>query len=274
MHDSPETHLHPSRTPPTQRIHKGGSICIQLLASDSLNFLKDKPLRSRNSHDRAREGKVLAIVLSVPERAASKGRLKAPGTRLNGNWGIPERRAKTGALVSTESSSAGRANAGAGREGVDGGLRVDVRCLATHPFSQHPLWTRRHHQRRCHVTNTDYIYIYMPPLLSPPARTSIFHSAPSSPLPFLFLFLFPRRAFLLSFSPSDRILDAASSIIQAPPRCSTTVPFRRFLGFHLSGILCFFPSPFPFFHEQQEGRGILDEYNGREGEFRSDGDSR
>lgn len=158
-HDSPETHLHPSRTPPTQRIHKGGSICIQLLASDSLNFLKDKPLRSRNSHDRAREGKVLAIVLSVPERAASKGRLKAPGTRLNGNWGIPERRAKTGALVSTESSSAGRANAGAGREGVDGGLRVDVRCLATHPFSQHPLWTRRHHQRRCHVTNTDYIYI-------------------------------------------------------------------------------------------------------------------
>lgn len=273
-HDSPETHLHPSRTPPTQRIHKGGFICIQLLASDSLNFLKDKPLRSRNSHDRAREGKVLAIVLSVPERAASKGRLKAPGTRLNGNWGIPERRAKTGALVSTESSSAGRANAGAGREGVDGGLRVDVRCLATHPFSQHPLWTRRHHQRRCHVTNTDYIYIYMPPLLSPPARTSIFHSAPSSPLPFLFLFLFPRRAFLLSFSPSDRILDAASSIIQAPPRCSTTVPFRRFLGFHLSGILCFFPSPFPFFHEQQEGRGILDEYNGREGEFRSDGDSR
>lgn len=224
-HDSPETHLHPSRTPPTQRIHKGGFICIQLLASDSLNFLKDKPLRSRNSHDRAREGKVLAIVLSVPERAASKGRLKAPGTRLNGNWGIPERRAKTGALVSTESSSAGRANAGAGREGVDGGLRVDVRCLATHPFSQHPLWTRRHHQRRCHVTNTDYIYIYMPPLLSPPARTSIFHSAPSSPLPFLFLFLFPRRAFLLSFSPSDRTLDAASSIIQAPPPMLNHCPF-------------------------------------------------
>lgn len=190
-HDSPETHLHPSRTPPTQRIHKGGSICIQLLASDSLNFLKDKPLRSRNSHDRAREGKVLAIVLSVPERAASKGRLKAPGTRLNGNWGIPERRAKTGALVSTESSSAGRANAGAGREGVDGGLRVDVRCLATHPFSQHPLWTRRHHQRRCHVTNTDYIYIYICRRFSLRQRGPRFSTLPRllhSPFSFSFSF--------------------------------------------------------------------------------------
>lgn len=190
-HDSPETHLHPSRTPPTQRIHKGGSICIQLLASDSLNFLKDKPLRSRNSHDRAREGKVLAIVLSVPERAASKGRLKAPGTRLNGNWGIPERRAKTGALVSTESSSAGRANAGAGREGVDGGLRVDVRCLATHPFSQHPLWTRRHHQRRCHVTNTDYIYIYICRRFSLRQRGPRFSTLPRllhSPFSFFFSF--------------------------------------------------------------------------------------
>lgn len=142
----------------------------------------------------------MAIVLSVPERAASKGRLKAPGTRLNGNWGIPERRAKTGALVSTESSSAGRANAGAGREGVDGGLRVDVRCLATHPFSQHPLWTRRHHQRRCHVTNTDYIYICcrfslrqrgprfstLPRLLHSPFSFSFsFHGVPSFSLSLL-----------------------------------------------------------------------------------------
>lgn len=274
-HDSPETHLHPSRTPPTQRIHKGGSICIQLLASDSLNFLKDKPLRSRNSHDRAREGKVLAIVLSVPERAASKGRLKAPGTRLNGNWGIPERRAKTGALVSTESSSAGRANAGAGREGVDGGLRVDVRCLATHPFSQHPLWTRRHHQRRCHVTNTDYIYIYICRRFSLRQRGPRFSTLPRllhSPFSFSFSF-HGVPSFSLSLLRTVHSTQLRP-LFRPPPRCSTTVPFRRFLGFHLSGILCFFPSPFPFFHEQQEGRGILDEYNGREGEFRSDGDSR
>lgn len=112
----------------------------------------------------------------------------------------------------------------------------------------------------------------MLPLLSPPARTSIFHSAPSSPLPFLFLFLFPRRAFLLSFSPSDRTLDAASSIIQAPP--SDAQPLSLFVGFSVSTCLGSRFFPFPFFHEQQEGRGILDEYNGREGEFRSDGDSR
>lgn len=53
-------------------------------------------------------------------RRRGEGWLKA-GTRLNGNWGIPERRAKTGALVSTESSSAERANT-VGR-GVVGGER-------------------------------------------------------------------------------------------------------------------------------------------------------
>lgn len=144
----------------------------------------------------------MAIVLSVPqscvegrERERERERRLKAGTRLNGNWGIPERRTKTGALVSTESSSAERANTrrgGGGRGGSWGGLRVDVRCLATHPFSQHPLWTP---PRRCHVTNTDDAAAST---FFSPARTSIFHSTPFRSTP---AFLPPPSSSLLLSSP-------------------------------------------------------------------------
>lgn len=256
------------RHPPNGYTRTQRRLHLRQLVPDSLNFLKDKPLRSRNSYDREaardRRGQrgFLAIVLSVPQwhRAASKGEgwLKA-GTRLNGNWGIPERRAKTGALVSTESSSAERANTGVGRTGVNGGLRVDVRCLATHPFSQHPLWTRRHHQRRCHVTNTDY------------AAASTFSTSADLDFPlYPSAFSFPRPPSLFSSSALLRIvrptLNAASSIIQAPD----AQPLSLFVGFSVSTCLgsCFFLFFF-LFPILPRGEGDLGRVTGaREGEFR------
>lgn len=116
---------------------------------------------------------------------------------------------------------------------------MDVRCLATHPFSQHPLWTRRHHQRRCHVTNTDY------------AASSTFStnadldfplypvfSAPLPPLPSPVLRSLFSSALL-------RTLNAASSIIQAPD----AQPLSLFVGFSVSTCLgsCFFFFSFFFF---------------------------
>lgn len=127
-------------------------------------------------------------------------------------------------LVSTESSSAERANTSCrwqegvtasigGWQGVNGGLRVDVRCLATHPFSPASPWTAA-------APATMPRYQYQPPMLC----ASTFYQRGS-------IFLYPGYTYTLlketrSHSTDPSNTPAVSSIIQA--RCSTTVPFRRF----------------------------------------------
>lgn len=201
-------------------------------------------------------------------RRRGEGWLKA-GTRLNGNWGIPERRAKTGALVSTESSSAERANT-VGR-GVVGGERRfkggrtlpgNPSLLAASPLDPPPppATMPRYQYRLCRRFHLLYQrgprFSTLPRLL-----------CPSTPLPSPVLRSLFSSALL-------RTLNAASSIIQAPD----AQPLSFFVGFSVSTCLgsCFFFFSFFFFFffsifPRGGGEGDLGRVTDAcEGEFRSD----
>lgn len=145
---------------------------------------------------------------------------------------------------------------------------MDVRCLATHPFSQHPLWTRRHHQRRCHVTNTDY------------AAASTFSTNADLDFPLYPVFSAPLPpspppSFVLSFPPLSFGHSTQLRPLFRPPMLNHC-PFSSVSRFPpvWDPVSFSFPSSFFFFFSispRGGGEGDLGRVTDAcEGEFRSD----
>lgn len=150
-------------------------------------------------------------------------------------------------LVSTESSSAERANTSCrwqegvtasigGWQGVNGGLRVDVRCLATHPFSPASPWTAA-------APATMPRYQYQPPMLCASTFYQRGYRELDFPLPRLYVYPVKGNA-----SSLYRPVQHSSSFLHYSGPMLNHCPFSSVSSLHLPDVassLFFFISSFP-----------------------------